>query len=160
VLSEDSVVEIGRLCGLYPERKSAVLMILHVIFSQFGHIDRDAVQEAAKIANLPLIDLAQAASFYTMLPVEPVGRYHIQVCRTLSCYLRGSVELMEVLKEKLGIEVGQTTQDGLFTLSEVECLGSCGTAPVMQINDAYYENLTRAKTESILNDLRKRARDG
>jgi NADH-quinone oxidoreductase E subunit len=160
VLSEDSIKKIRGLKGRYPVRKSAVLMVLHVVHDQFGYLDRAAVREAADLMDLPLIDFEQAASFYTMFPPREVGTYHIQVCRTLSCMLRGSEELVEFLKEKLGIGMGEVTADGLFSLTEVECLGSCGTAPMMQVNDKYYENLTRDRIEKILSDLRKEAGSG
>lgn len=158
-LSQQSVKRIKDLKKLYPERRSAVLMVLHVIFEQFGYLDRAAVSEAAGLMDLPVMDFEQAASFYTMFPSRKMGRYHIQVCRTISCMLRGSEELVGFLKDNLAIEPGGVTADGLFSLTEVECLGSCGTAPVMQINDRYYENLTRARVEKILNDLRKEAGD-
>jgi len=93
-------------------------------------------------------------SFYTMLNMKPIGRHHIQVCRTLPCALGGAEKITGFIKSKLGIEVGQTTADGRFTLSEVECLASCGTAPMMQINDTYYENLTEARVTEILDSLR------
>jgi NADH-quinone oxidoreductase E subunit len=159
-LNHSSIKEIKRLKSLYPEPKSAVLMVLHVIYDQYGYIDSAAVREAAAIMELPAMDFEQAASFYTMFPPKKVGRYHIQVCRTISCMLRGSEELLEFLKEKLNIESGGVTEDGLFSLTEVECLGSCGTSPVMQINNTYYENLTRARVEKILEDLRNEARNG
>lgn len=158
LLNEKSIKEIRRLKDLYPELKSAVLMVLHVVYDQYGYIDSKAMKEAAGIMELPVMDFEQAASFYTMFPPKKVGKYHIQVCRTISCMLRGSEELVEFLKEKLNIEVGGITGDGLFSLTEVECLGSCGTSPMMQINDTYYENLTRARVEKILEDLRKEAR--
>ncbi|UCE64908.1 MAG: NAD(P)H-dependent oxidoreductase subunit E [Candidatus Zixiibacteriota bacterium] len=160
ILSEESIKELKRLEDLYPEKKSIVLMVLHAIYDQFGYIKPDAVDEAAEIVGVPPLDFFQAASFYTFFPREKVGRYHIQVCRTLSCYLRGSEELVEYLIEKLNIKMGGITEDGLFSLTEVECLGSCGTAPMMQINDTYYENLDRAKVDSILNELRKKAKSG
>ncbi len=159
LLSERSIKEIRRLKDLYPELKSAVLMVLHVVYDQYGYIDSRAVREAAGIMELPVMDFEQPASFYTMFPPKKVGRYHIQVCRTISCMLRGSEELVEFLKEKLDIEIGGVTGDGLFSLTEVECLGSCGTSPVMQINDTYYENLTRAGVEKILEDLRNKAKN-
>ncbi len=159
LLSERSIKEIRRLKDLYPELKSAVLMVLHVVYDQYGYIDSRAVREAAGIMELPVMDFEQPASFYTMFPPKKVGRYHIQVCRTISCMLRGSEELVEFLKEKLDIEIGGVTEDGLFSLTEVECLGSCGTSPVMQINDTYYENLTRAGVEKILEDLRNKAKN-
>lgn len=159
LLSERSIKEIRRLKNLYPELKSAVLMVLHVVYDQYGYIDSKAVKEAAGIMELPVMDFEQAASFYTMFPPKKVGRYHIQVCRTISCMLRGSEELVEFFKEKLNIEIGDVTEDGLFSLAEVECLGSCGTSPMMQINDTYYENLTRAGVEKILKDLRNEAKN-
>ena len=110
--------------------------------------------------NLPVIDFEQAASFYTMFPSQPVGKYHIQVCRTLSCQLRGAEQLVDMLKETLEIGLGQMTPDGLFSLAEVECLGSCGTAPMMQINEDYYENLTRDRVNQILGELRNKAHNG
>lgn len=157
ILSEKSIKELKRLESLYPEKKSIILMVLHVIYDQFGFLKPDAIDEAAEIVGIPPIDFHQAASFYTFFPRKKVGKYHIQVCRTLSCYLRGSEELVEYLIEKLNIKMGEVTEDGLFSLTEVECLGSCGTAPVMQINDTYYENLDRAKVDSILAELRKKA---
>jgi NADH-quinone oxidoreductase E subunit len=137
-----------------------MLMILHVVSDQFGYLDREALKEAAAIMELPYIDFEQAGSFYTLFSAKPVGKYHIQVCRTLACQLRGAEELTSILKEKLGIGIGGTTADGLFSLTEVECLGSCCTAPMMQINDTYYENLTRQKVDEILNDLKKNANNG
>lgn len=159
-LSDISRAEIMRLKGLYPQRKSAILMVLHVIYNQFGYINRDALNEAANIMELPLIDFEQSASFYTLFPGRQVGKFHIQVCRTLSCQLRGAELLVEMLKETLGIGLGQVTSDGLFSLAEVECLGSCGTAPMMQINEDYYENLTRDRVKQILGELRDKARNG
>lgn len=157
VLSEDSIKKIRDLKDRYPVRKSAVLMVLHVVYNQFGYLDRAGVREAAELMELPLMDFEQAASFYTMFPPGKTGRYHIQVCRTLSCMLRGSEELVGFLEEILGIGSGEVTADGLFSLVQVECLGSCGTAPMMQINDKYYENLTRDRVEKILSDLRNDA---
>jgi NADH-quinone oxidoreductase subunit E len=159
-LSNESIKELKRLKDLYPVRKSSVLMVLHVIFDQYGYINSDAVREAADLMEIPVIDFEQAASFYTMFPGKPVGKYHIQVCRTLSCELRGSEELRAYLMEKLGIGIGGVSGDGLFSLVEVECLGSCGTAPMMQVNDKYYENLNSAKVDKILDDLRNRTEDG
>lgn len=159
-LSEKSIKELKRLKDLYPVRKSAVLMVLHVVYDQFGFINSNAVPEAAEIMEIPVIDFEQAASFYTMFPREKVGKYHIQVCRTLSCELRGSLELVGFIKEKLNLNMGGITEDGLFSLIEVECLGSCGTAPMMQINDKYYENLNRAKTEKVFEELREQAKNG
>ncbi len=159
-LSEKSIKELNRLKGLYPSRRSAVLMALHVVYDQFGFVGSEALGAAAEILEIPVMELQEAASFYTMFPRRKAGKYHIQVCRTLSCELRGSEELMRFLMEKLKVEMGGVTADGVFSLTEVECLGSCGTGPMMQINDKYYENLNRAKTEKILKELRERAKIG
>jgi NADH-quinone oxidoreductase subunit E len=160
LLSEASIKELNRLKDLYPEKKSIVLMVLHVIHDQFGFLKPDAIDEAAEVVGIPPIDFHQAGSFYTFFPREKVGKYHIQVCRTLSCYLRGSEELVEYLIEKLNIKMGGVTEDGLFSLTEVECLGSCGSGPMMQINDTYYENLNKARVDNILEELRKKAQSG
>jgi NADH-quinone oxidoreductase subunit E len=160
LLSEASIKELNRLKDLYPERKSIVLMVLHVVHDQFGFLKPDAVDEAAEIVGIPPMDFHQAGSFYTFFPRDKVGKYNIQVCRTLSCYLRGSEELVEYLIEKLNVKMGGVTEDGLFSLTEVECLGSCGTSPMMQINDTYYENLNKARVDNILAELRKKAQSG
>jgi len=157
LLSESSIKELNRLKDLYPEKKSIVLMVLHVIHDQFGFLKPDAIDEAAEIVGIPPMDFHQAGSFYTFFPRQKVGKYHIQVCRTLSCYLRGSEELVEYLIDKLNIKMGGVTEDGMFSLTEVECLGSCGSGPMMQINDTYYENLNRARVDNILGELRKKA---
>lgn len=157
LLSESSIKELNRLKDLYPQRKSIVLMVLHVVHDQFGFLKPDAIDEAAEIVGIPPMDFHQAGSFYTFFPRDKVGKYHIQVCRTLSCYLRGSEELVEYLIDKLKVKMGGVTEDGIFSLTEVECLGSCGTGPMMQINDTYYENLNKARVDNILEELRKKA---
>ena len=100
-------------------------------------------------------EVMNTATFYTMLRKKPVGKFHIQVCTNLSCYLRGSDELMGLLEKNLDIKCGQTTDDGCFTLDHVECLASCGTAPMMQVNDDYYENLTPGLVEELLSKWRR-----
>jgi NADH-quinone oxidoreductase E subunit len=158
ILSKNSIERIVRLKDLYPHRRSAILMVLHIIYDQFGHIDKKALEQGAVLMELPLIDFEQASSFYTLFPNKPVGKYHIQVCRTLSCHLRGAMDLTELLKKKLGIELGEVTPDGLFSLVEVECLGSCGTSPVLQINESYYENINREHLDKILSELKDKAK--
>ena len=106
---------------------------------------------------MPKVQLNSVAAFYTMYNKKPVGRYHIQVCTNVSCSLLGSEHIVEFLSKKLGIKKGETTHDKKFTISEVECLGSCGTAPMMQINDGYYEDLTEQRIEEILRELRAKS---
>ena len=124
-------------------------------YRQLGHLNDEIYSEIALITGIPTVEIASAASFYTMFPKHPVGKYLIQVCHNISCALLGADSLIAYLEEKLGIKKGETTSDNLFTLISVECLGSCTTAPMMQINDRYYENLTREKVDRILEELRK-----
>jgi len=126
-----------------------------VVLEEIGFYNRDILKQVAGLLDLSEMEVAEVVSFYTYFPKQGVGKYHIQVCSNVSCMLLGAEQLLSYLEEKLKIKVGETTPDGLFTLSEVECLGSCGTAPVMQINQTYYENLTRVKVDRIIKDLRK-----
>jgi NADH-quinone oxidoreductase E subunit len=140
--------------GRYPKKEAAMLPVLYLAQEEFGYLSPDAIEYVARLMGQSPAQVRGVVSFYTMLYMKPIGRYHIQVCRTLPCALRGAERLTSFLEKALGIEVGQTTEDGRFTLSEVECLASCGTAPMMQINDDYYENLTDAKTAEILGSLK------
>ena len=157
ILTEQSIADIKKKMVRYPRRKSAILPALTVAYFQLGHLNDDVYKEISKIIEIPTVDIAEAASFYTMFPKEPVGKYLIQVCHNISCALLGADSLISYLEEKLGIRKGETTADGLFTLISVECLGSCTTAPMMQINDKYYEDLTREKVDAILYELRSQA---
>ena len=157
ILSEESVARIREKAARYPSRKSAVLPALTVAYEQVGHLNDDIYREISRIIRVPVVEIAEAASFYTMFPKKPVGKYRIMVCHNISCALLGAEGLISYLEEKLGIKVGETTPDGLFSIERVECLGSCATAPMMQINDDYYENLTREKVDSILDELRSKA---
>ena len=140
-LSEDSLREIDRLIALYPQRKSALLPCLWVAQREQGFVGRIAMEQIAEKAGVSPAYVAGVVSFYTMYTVKPLGRYVIQVCTTLSCYLRGADRMVDHIRKKLGIEVGETTKDGRFTLLTVECLGSCGTAPMLQLNDDFHESL-------------------
>jgi len=154
ILNDDSVARIRERVGLYPRHKSAILPALTIAFHQVGHLNNDVYKEISKIIKIPYVEIAEAATFYTMFPKEPVGKYLIQVCHNISCALLGADSLVEYLEQKLDIKKGETTKDNLFTLVTVECLGSCATAPMMQINQDYYENLTREKVDQILEELR------
>lgn len=138
----------------YPKKEAAMLPVLYLAQQEFGHLSTEAIEYVAKIMEQSPARVQGVVSFYTMFNTKPIGRHHIQVCRTLSCALGGAEKITEFLKQKLGIEPGQTTADGRITLSEVECLASCGTAPMMQINDDYYENLTEDKVTEILEKLK------
>jgi NADH-quinone oxidoreductase E subunit len=138
----------------YPRKEAALLPVLGLAQQEFGHLGQEAIAYVAQLMGQSPARVYGVVSFYTMLNTKPIGRHHIQVCRTLPCALRGAEKLTGFLSKTLGIEVGQTTGDGRFTLSEVECLASCGTAPMMQINDDYYENLTDEKVTEILASLK------
>lgn len=154
ILNEESVAKIKERVGLYPRNKSAILPALTIAYHQVGHLNEDVYKEISNIIKVPSVEIAEAATFYTMFPKEPVGKYLIQVCHNISCALMGADSLLEYLEEKLEIKKGETTGDNLFTIVTVECLGSCATAPMMQINQDYYENLTREKVDKILEELR------
>jgi len=154
ILSETSVTKIKEKAARYPSRKSAILPALTVAYEQVGHLNNDLYKEIARIIRVPMVEVAEAASFYTMFPKKPAGKYRIMVCHNISCALLGAEGLIDYLTEKLGIQAGETTADGLFSIERVECLGSCATAPMMQINDNYYENLTPEKVDGILEELR------
>jgi NADH-quinone oxidoreductase subunit E len=155
MLSEKTQKKIAELRDRYPERKTAILPAMHVVLNEVGYYYQNILGQIAEILGLSEMEVSETVSFYTYFPREGVGKYHIQVCTNLSCSLLGAEQLVKYLEDKLKIKVGDTTPDGLFTLSTVECLGSCGTAPVMQVNQTYYENLTKAKVDQILEDLKK-----
>jgi NADH-quinone oxidoreductase E subunit len=142
------------MVGRYPQKEAAMLPVLYLAQREFGYLSEEAIAYVAKLMGQSPARVQGVVSFYTMLNMRPIGRHHIQVCRTLPCALGGAEKITGFIKQKLGIDVGQTTADGRFTLSEVECLASCGTAPMMQINDNYYENLTEAKVTQILDSLK------
>jgi NADH-quinone oxidoreductase E subunit len=151
VLSKESKAEILRIRAEYPDPQSALLPALYLAQRDYGGwLPEDAFDEVAAVMELPATLVAAAASFYTMLNRKPVGQHLIQVCTNISCSLLGAEHLVAYIGRKLGIEPGETTPDGKFTLLEVECLGSCGTAPMMQVNDRYYESLTEEKVDHIL----------
>lgn len=156
MLSDKVKSEIQQLKARYPHPNSALLPALALAQKEHGWLSPEVLEEVAEVMELSPAQVGSVASFYTMFNRRPVGKYLIQVCTNVACSLLGAEHLVEHLKQKLGIGVGETTPDGRFTLLEVECLGSCGTAPVMQINDTYYENLTAEKVDQILAELRSR----
>ena len=138
-----------------PERKrSALIPLLFVIQRERGWVDNPGVNFLAKFLDLNPTDVWETATFYSMFNLRPVGRHHLQICKTLSCRIMGEPEITEHVCHKLGIHPGETTADGRFTVSLVECLGSCGTAPMMQVGFDYYEDLTVEKVDQILDDLK------
>jgi len=152
--SPETLKKFEETVNRYPKKEAAMLPVLYLAQQEFGYLGEEAIAYVAKILEQPPARVHGVVSFYTMLNMKPIGRHHIQVCRTLPCALRGAEKITGFLKQKLGIELGQTTADRRFTLSEVECLASCGTAPMMQINEDYYESLTETKVTEILESLK------
>lgn len=138
-----------------PERKRSALipLLLLVVQRERGWIDNAGVNFLAKFLDLEVTDVWETATFYSMFNLRPVGRHHIQICKTLSCKIMGEPEITRHVCDKLGIHPGETTEDGRFTVSMVECLGSCGTAPMMQIGFDYHEDLTVEKVDKIFDSL-------
>ncbi|PYS81523.1 MAG: NADH-quinone oxidoreductase subunit NuoE [Acidobacteria bacterium] len=142
--------EIDRHLAKYPVMRSAILPLMFIVQRERGYLDPPGVSYLAQRLNLRITDIWEVATFYSMIYTKPVGKYHIQVCKTLSCKLLGADKITKYCSEKLGIKVGETTADGRFTLSLVECLGSCGTAPMFQINFDYHENLTPERVDRFV----------
>lgn len=146
--------EIADILSRYPVRRSALIPLLYVAQRDQGYVTESAMQEIAHLLSLTPPQVYETITFYTMFNLKPVGKFHIQVCKSLMCALVGSDTVIEWIKTKLGIGPGESTADGLFSLSVVECLAACGTGPMLQINEDYYEQLTETKLDRILTDLR------
>ncbi len=154
MLSQGAREKIESLTKVYETNQSALIPALHVAQNDQGWLSEDTQREVAKILGLTAQSVRQVVTFYTMFNQKPVGRHMIQVCRNLSCSLLGGQRLQKQIQDKLGIEDGETTQDGRFTYVSVECLGSCGTAPVLMVNDRYYENVTPQQVDHLLEELK------
>jgi NADH-quinone oxidoreductase subunit E len=145
--------KVDAIVARYPEPKAALLPLLWEVQREKGWIDLEAEAWIASRLGLSQAHVHGCVTFYTMYKQKPSGKYHIQICTTLSCMLRGSDELLQHLQKRLGIKPGETTSDGKFSLVCVECLGSCGTAPMFQLNDDYHEDLTPEKVDQLLDSL-------
>lgn len=156
MLNEKSIQAIRALEKNYPDKKSLVMSALWAVQRHgSGALSKKDLESIAELLDISPVEVQAAATFYSMYNViAPVGRYHIQVCHNISCNLLDAEQIVAHLEKSLGIEIGQTTADGKFSITTVECLGSCGTAPMMQINDDYYENLTIEKVDRILDSLK------
>ena len=154
MLSEQNLKKVEELKQRFPTTKPLTLPVLWMIQEQHGYISQEAMRYVAQLLNVTYGHVYGVVSFYSMYNDRPVGRYHLQVCTNISCMLRGAEKICDRVSRKLGIRVGETTTDKKFTLSEVECLGSCGTAPMMQINDDYYEDLNEERVDRILGMLK------
>lgn len=152
----ENLARAKQVIAKYPagRQASALIPLLDIAQRQHGNwLPRAAMDYVAAMLEMPPIRVYEVATFYTMFNLAPVGRHFIQVCRTTPCWLRGSDGITKTCRDKLGIEVGETTPDGKFTLKEVECLGACVNAPMAQINDDYYEDLTPESMARLIDDL-------
>jgi NADH-quinone oxidoreductase subunit E len=155
--SPEVLAEIDAHIAKYPpdrKRSALIPLLLLVVQRERGYIDNAGVNFLAKKLDIEVTDVWETATFYSMLNMHAVGKYHIQVCKTLSCRIMGEPEITEHICNRLGIEPGETTADGKFTVSRVECLGSCGTAPMLQIGFDYHEDLTIEKVDELLDTLK------
>lgn len=158
--NEEQLTEFNRLVARYPEgkQKSALLPVLHLAQDSFGGwLSAETMDYVAELLQITPIEVYEVATFYSMYNLKPVGRYMFEVCQTGPCMLNGSDHIIAYIGEKLGIKPGETTNDGLFTLKTVECLGACGYAPMMQLGKTYREHLTKEKVDSIIDECRKNA---
>lgn len=156
--NEAAQKQVQEILAQYPadKKKSALLPLLHLAQSEFdGWLSVETMDYIASILDIKPIEVYEVASFYSMFNLQPRAKYLIEICQTSSCWMCGAEDIVQYLENKLHVEVGQPTQDGMFQLKTVECLGSCGTAPMFQIGDKYYENLTFEKIDTILEELRK-----
>jgi len=155
--TSSGLAKVNEIINRYPagKQKSALLPVLHLAQEEFGGwLDVPVMDYVATLLSIEPIEVYEVASFYSMYNLKPVGKYMFEVCQTGPCMLNGSDDIIDYIKQKLNIAVGETTADGLFTLKTVECLGACGYAPMMQLGKHYREHLTKAKVDAIIEECR------
>ena len=155
--SEENLKRIENEIKKYPVKRPAVMAALWIAQEQNGWISGEVIREVSSLLDITPEDVLGIISFYTMYHQKPMGKYHIQVCTNVSCMLRGGYDIFSQVKEKLNIDNMQVTENSLFSLEEVECMGSCGTAPMIAVNEDYYENLDEEKVDSLLNSLKEKS---
>jgi NADH-quinone oxidoreductase E subunit len=149
----ENIERINKEIQKYPEKKPAVMAALYIAQEQNGFISTDVMKEVATLLDITAEDVLGVVTFYTMYHQKQMGKFHIQVCTNVSCMLRGGYDILKQIKDKIGIDDMGVTDDGLFSIEEVECMGSCGTAPMIAVNEDYYENLTKEKVDELLKSL-------
>lgn len=155
-LTPERLAIFEELLPKYPTKQALSIPLLHICQEQLGHISAEVIEYVAKKLALSTADVKGVVTFYTLFQQKPVGRNVVWVCRTLSCELMGARSIKDALEQKLGCHVGETTGDGEFTVLEAECLAACGSGPMMQLNDEYFENLTPEKLDDILDAARRK----
>jgi NADH-quinone oxidoreductase E subunit len=153
--SEDNLTRIEQEIKKYPVKKPVVMFALYAAQEQNGFISYEVIQEVASVLEITEEEVLGVVTFYTMYHQKQMGKFHIQVCTNVSCMLRGGYDIWKQMKEKLGIDNWQVTEDKMFSLEEVECMGSCGTAPMIAINEDYFENFNKEKTEQLIQSLKQ-----
>ena len=157
VFTEELLKEAENIIAQYPQRKAAIMPLLWLVQEKLGYIPKEAIDEVAELTGTTPVHVEAVVKFYEMFHERPVGKYQLMLCTNVSCLLRGADKTLQKLKEVLGIDVGETTPDGLFTLEEVECLAACDKAPVLLVNAVeLFENVTPDKVEQIITELRER----
>lgn len=151
----DLTEKINQIVDKHETKRSSLIPVLREVQSHYGWLSNEAMENIAAVLDIPPSDVQTVATFYTMFFTKPKGKHVIWVCRTLSCALKGAEHVEHYLCDKLKLKTGQTSKDGKITLMEAECLASCGTAPVMLVDDTLYENLTRKKVDQIIDNLTK-----
>lgn len=153
VISEEARSAIDGEIARYPRKRGALLPALHLVQKELGHLSPEATREVAEIFDLRPVEVMEVISFYNMFHARPGGRHHVYVCTNLPCSLRGARGLLKSLEAHLGIEAGETTSDGRITLGHEECLGACGYAPMLRVDETYHEDLDEARAKEILDAL-------
>jgi len=151
--TEENLQRVQAHIAKYPTKRAAVMPVLYIAQEQNGYISTEVMKEIASLLDITAEDVLGVVTFYTMYYQKPMGKYHVQVCTNVSCKLRGGYDIWDQVKGKLGLNNMEVTADSKFSLEEVECMGSCGTAPMIAINEDYFENLTKEKVEEILSSL-------
>jgi NADH-quinone oxidoreductase E subunit len=151
--TEENLKKLEGIKSRYPNSHAALLPALWIAQEQFGWLSKEVMEYVGTLLSVPFEHVLGVVKFYTMFNSKPVGKYHLQVCTNVSCMLKGGNETLDYISKKLGIKPGDTTVDGIFTVTEVECLGSCGTAPMMQVNNYFEENLSEEKIDKLITEM-------
>lgn len=159
-LSGESTEKIDRLVPRYPTKRSASLPLLHIIQDELGYISNEAIEWVASRLEMEPIHVYELVTFYPMFRQKPIGRNHVKVCRTLSCALNGGYQVCDKFKKAFHVELDEVSEDGAVTVEYVECIASCGTAPVVQINETLHENVTPERTEELIEEIKKQSSKG
>ena len=152
--TETNEKKLDEIISHYPVKRSAILPALYIAQEEHGHVTDDDIRYLAKRLDMRVNEVEEVVTFYTMYSRKPVGKYKLQVCRTLSCMLQGAEQITEHISHKLGCEIGGTTPDGKFTLQEVECLGYCDLAPCLQVNFDYHEKISTESVDQLIDSLK------